>query len=179
MPLDTTTIQDDGREWIGSTDSESYQLDDQGTVVISYKYDYHLTGKDALIWVNLNGYQADTKKDTRIGEVVKHTLRGTGLTKIPTAGYNLEKNQSDVTATFQIWHENAPERYRNGHFSWDVKAGSTCSYSIIDSSNKYDARTCENGGNSLGYAYIRFSLSSFPDKGCSFDLERIIVSKEF
>jgi len=31
----------DGRESVGSTDAETYTLDDEGTVVIDYKYDYH------------------------------------------------------------------------------------------------------------------------------------------
>ena len=170
--------QDDGREWIGSTDSESYQLDEQGTVSISYKYDYHLTGKDALIWVNLNGYQADTKKDTRIGEVVKHTLRGKGLRQIPDGGYSLEKGASGY-AKFNIWHENAPERYRNAHFSYAILAGSTCTATLVDSSNNYDARTCENGGSSNGGVYVTYFIQAPIDKGCNFNITRLLTSDEF
>ena len=169
---------DDGREWIGSTDSESYQLDEEGTVIVTYKYDYHLTGKDALIWVNLNGYQADTGKNTRIGEVIKHTLRGVGLRKTPTAGYTLEAGASGY-ATFDIWHKNAPERYRNAHFGWRIKEGSSCGWTVADSSNNYDARTCNNGENSIGGSYIRFFLQAPDDKSCSFDIEGVIVANEF
>ncbi len=168
----------DGREWLGSTDSESYQLDSEGTAVISYKYDYHLTGKDALVWVNLNGFQADTGQNTRIGEVVKHTLRGTGLTKVPTAGYSLEKGTSGL-GTFDIWHENAPERYRNAHFAWRVKEGSTCGYTVTNTSNNYDARTCSNGESSEGSSYITFLLQAPADTSCSFDIEGLVVANEF
>ena len=179
--------QDDGREWLGSTDSESYQLDEQGTVQISYKYDYHLTGKDALIWVNLNGYQSDTKKDTRIGEVVKHTLRGRGLRQVPEGGYSLDKGQSGY-AHFVIWHENAPERYRNANFAHAILAGSTCSYTRVASSNWNDARTCKNGrvlgnnkyyGSNDGGSFVTYYIEAPADKGCSFNITRLLTSDEF
>ena len=176
----------DGREWIGTTDSDTYQLDEEGTVTVEYKYDYHLTGKDALIWVNLDGLQPDTGKKIKIGEVVKHTLRGNGFTKEPSNGYQLEKGTSGY-ATFIIWHENAPERYRNGHFSYAIKSGSTCAYSVVATSNSFDARTCNNSmtsnshifGTTDGTAYITFFLQAPPDKACTFDIDRIIVSSEF
>jgi len=178
--------QDDGREWLGSTDSESYQLDEQGTVAISYKYDYHLTGKDALIWVNLNGYQADTKKDTRIGEVVKHTLRGRGLKQVPEGGYSLDKGTSGY-AHFVIWHENAPERYRNANFAHAILAGSTCGYNLVAHSNWNDARTCENGrtidgnyyGSHDGGSFLTYFIQAPADKGCSFNITRLLTSDEF
>ena len=178
--------QDDGREWLGSTDSESYQLDEQGTVAISYKYDYHLTGKDALIWVNLNGYQADTKKDTRIGEVVKHTLRGRGLRQVPEGGYTLDKGTSGY-AHFVIWHENAPERYRNANFTHAVLAGSTCISTLVAHSNWNDARTCENGrtingnyyGSHDGGSFLTYFIQAPADKGCSFNITRLLTSDEF
>jgi len=170
--------RDDGREWLGSTDSASYQLDSEGTALITYKYDYHLTGKDALVWVNLNGFQADTGENTRIGEVVKHTLRGMGLTKIPTAGYSLDKGTTGY-GTFDIWHSQAPEHYRNAHFGWRVKEGSTCQYSIVSSSNQYDARTCDNGESTQGDSYITFYLEAPADTGCTFDIEGLLVSSEF
>jgi hypothetical protein len=168
----------DGREWIGNTDAKSYQLDDEGTVLISYKYDYHLTGKEALIWVNLNGYQADTKKNTRIGEVTRHTLRGTGFIHKPNGGYTLEKNSKTIVS-FEIWHKNAPEQYRNAKFGWSVADGSSCGYVVKDSSNYYDARTCNNGGSTVGASYITFEIWSSPEDGCSFNIEVIGVSDEF
>ncbi len=178
--------QDDGREWIGSTDSESYQLDDQGTVVVSYKYDYHLTGKDALIWVNLNGYQPyipkdenDTGegKDTRIGEVIKHTLRGRGLISIPEEGFIIKKGTvHPQNITFKIHHENAPEWYRNANFVNQIEA-TKCSINFHISSNDFDARTCYNG---TGVAYITYNVSA-PDENtsCNFNIKKVLVTDEF
>jgi hypothetical protein len=164
--------RDDGREWLGSTDSESYQLDDEGTVIVSYKYDYHLTGKDALVWVNLNGYQADTEKDTRIGEVTKHTLRGMGFKAIPTAGYIVPKRTEGLDLKFEIHHADVPEWYRNAKFSSpDFKT--TCILNNTSSSNEYDARTCYSGGT--GITYVTYNVDAPLDEygrpaSCSFNI---------
>ncbi len=170
--------REDGREWIGSTDSDTYQLDEEGTVLIDYKYDYHLSGKDASIWVNLDGMQPDTGMKTRMGEVVKSPLRSNGLISLPIDGYTVLKGET-ATGKFMIWHENAPERYRNGHFGWFIRAGSDCTYRVVNTSNNYDARTCDNGGSSDGSSYITFELTAPADKGCSFAIEDIVVSDEF
>jgi hypothetical protein len=170
--------REDGREWTGSTDSDTYQLDDQGTVLVSYKYDYHLAGKDILLWVNLNGIQPDTGDDTRIGEAVKHTLRTTGLKSIPEDPYTVEKGTSkDVV--FRIHHENAPEWYRNAHFGAAAAPGSTCAVTYLGSSNDVDARTCSNGNNTNGTSYISLRLTAAPDKDCTYNLTRVVTSSEF
>ena len=170
--------RDDGREWLGNTDSEKYQLDEEGTVIVSYKYDYQLMGKDALVWVNLNGFQSDTAKQTRIGEVVKHTLLGKGLRKEPSSGYNLDKNET-TSVTFEIWHEATNLHYKNAHFAWKEKTTNTCNVLSFQSSNSYDARTCKNGYSGIGSTYITFLLQAPEDKGCSFDIDRLLISKEF
>jgi|GEM_PF-724019 len=173
--------REDGREWIGTTDSETYQLDEEGTVTVDYRYDYHLTGKDALIWVNLDGYQPDTGKQIRVGEVTKHTLRGTGFVQVPSDGHTFKGLPGDdVNVTFEIWHENAPEAYRNAHFTHSVESGSTCSWQYVKSSNDYDARTCDNGYSSLGRSYVTYTIT-IPggQESCTFDIENIMVAQEF
>ena len=170
--------QDDGREWRGSTDSEKYQLDKEGTAVVSYKYDYQLMGKDALIWVNLNGYQSDTAKHTRIGEVLKHTLLGKGIRSTPEGGYALEKNTM-AYVTFEIWHSATNRRYRNAHFSWRKKEGSTCGIVSYHSSNEYDARTCKNGYSNEGATYVTLLLETPTDKSCTFNLGELYIADEF
>lgn len=170
----------DGREWIGIADSDNYQLNEQGTATIRYKYDYHLTGKEAMIWINLNGQQADTGENTRIGEVLKHTLRGNGLTKLPSAGYALVANSPASTVSFSVWHTNISEAYRNGHFQWRVKEGSSCRVIGYTSSNDYDARTCNNGVYSNGASYVNVTIATQEDNAsCTFDIDIIGVANEF
>jgi len=190
--------REDGREWIGNTDSDGYTVKENGTVRVMYSYDYHLTGKDVLIWVNLKGEQPDTGKKTRIGEVTKHTLRGMGLVARPSDGYTIRKGTSGF-GTFTIRHKNAKEWYRNAHFGYSVKSGSTCSAVEVASSNSFDARTCSNtqsysldddnnastpnisgsSGYTNGTSYVTFLLSAPADKDCTFNITNILPSGEF
>ena len=45
----------DGSEYIGyaQVDSNGSMLDSEGTAIVTFGYDYHLTGKDIMLWVNL------------------------------------------------------------------------------------------------------------------------------
>ncbi len=171
--------REDGREWIGNAASETYQLDLEGTVVVDYKYDYHLTGKDALVWVNLDGIQPDTGKKTRVGEAVKHTLRGVGFTSVP-ASYSVGGGAgASANVTFTIWHKDAPEHYRNAKFGFDIPSGTTCNVAYIGSSNDYDARSCYG---TYGSTYVTLKATVPNDKtSCTIGLdgERIMVSSEF
>jgi len=163
----------DQREYVGNMKSDRYQIDENGNALIEFVYDYHLTGKDIMVWVNLTGFQADNNKTGRIGEAQKHTLRGNGLVPVPSGGYKILKGTTRHGVSFAIDHENAPEWYQNGKFGWAVKSGSSCDWSIDDSSNFYDARTC------YGTAYISFTLTAAPDKDCTFAIERINTATEF
>jgi hypothetical protein len=186
----------DGREYVGfaTVDSNTSKLDSEGTASISFKYDYDLTGKDIILWVNLSGYQADTNTTTRIGEAQKHTLRGKGLYAEPSTGYTLKAGTSGY-GSFKIWHNDIPERYKNSHFSWGVADGSNCKATIIDSTNdeykviydengtfksstwirKRDNRECVNGGS----AFITFYLEAGLEDDCTFNIDRILPSGEF
>ena len=184
--------RDDGREWVGTTGSDTYQLDEEGTVIVQYKYDYHLAGKDALIWVNLDGIQPDTGAMTRVGEAVKQPLRGMGLMQIPSGGYILEEG-AEGYGTFIIWHSNAPERYRNAHFGYAIDT--TCDYELVASSNSFDARTCDNTvgiddddysgtedvlyGTFDGTSYVTYKMTAPEDKSCIFNLVDLTISSEF
>lgn len=172
---------DDSREWLGTTDSETYQLDEEGTVIVSYKYDYHLMGKDALVWVNLNGYQSDTGKTTRLGEVTKHTLLGQGLRFIPEGTISIDANETQNTiVSYEIWHKGAEHvPYRNAHFGVRLAESSNCEIVDVQSSNEVDARTCNNGLSKEGRSYITFILKATEEKGCTFGLADVLVTDEF
>lgn len=167
--------REDGREWIGTARSDTYQLDVDGTVIVEYVYDYYLTGKDIIVWVNLKGYQADTNSNTRVGEAVKHTLRGNGLYGSPKGGYTLQAGAS-ATVTFYIHHENAPEWYRNGHFGYGV-AGA-CSATEIEASNYYDARSCLYGGDGTAFVTLYVTNPSAKDP-CTITLTGVNPAQEF
>jgi len=160
----------DGREYIGKMMSDTYQLDENGNVLIEFAYDYHLTGKDIMVWVNLTGYQADTKEMTRIGEAQKHTLRGMGLVSLER--YTLPGLAEDVHCHFEIQHKDIPEHYRNAHFAWKYKG---CQVDgILDYSNFYDARSCINT-----QTFIDLNVSNPSVKECTIELIGIEPSSEF
>jgi len=175
----------DGTEYVGfaSVSADTPNLDEEGTAIVEFKYDYHLTGKDIMLWVNLNGYQADTDTTTRIGESKKVTLRGNGFISKPTEGVTVTKNTS-MTVTFDIWHADGVEQYKNGHFGWYPAAGSSCGYSVISSSNVEltddgyrirDTRECTNAGN----VYLTLELTATETEDCSFNITDIAVVNEF
>ncbi len=179
----------DGRENIGNMKANNYQLDTTGHALVEFEYDYDLTGKDIMIWTNLTGFQADNNKTGRIGEAQKHTLRGNGLVHEPSGGYSLLKGESG-TARFYIWHENAPELYKNGHFGHAIASGSNCAFRRVKSSNhiydingtvtsRIDARVCNNGGSNVGSAYIEYFIQASADEGCRFNISRVNPAREF
>ena len=175
---------DDGREYIGAAKSDTYQIDSEGTALIEFEYDYHLTGKDIMLWVNLSGYQADTDTTTRIGEARAHTLRGNGLV---TDVQTIAAGSVEVPILFNIAHENASEWYKNGHFGFVVTTQNGCTvHNVIDSSNFHydtngvklavkDARACDNEG----VAYVLLNVSSLDGGPCQVTLDNIVVSDEF
>jgi hypothetical protein len=168
---------DDDREYVGYAKSDTYQVNSEGTALVEFVYDYHLTGKDIMLWVNLSGYQADTDTTTRIGEARKHTLRGNGLVPLPSEGYTFRGFAGDdMNVTFEIEHENAPEMYQNAHFAHFIRSGSTCYSQLIDTSNNYDARSCINGGK----AYVTYTIT-IPngEESCTFAIDDVMVSPEF
>jgi hypothetical protein len=163
----------DATEYVGNMKATQYQLDSNGHALMEFEYDYHLTGKDIMVWANLTGFQADNNHTGRIGEAKKHTLRGAGLFTQPVGGYSLDKNITQ-TVIFKVHHEKVPEWYEHAHFGYSIKSGSTCSILDIETSNTLDSRDC-----SYTIAYIKFKLQSPPDKGCTFDIVDINVAPEF
>ena len=163
---------EDGREYVGNMESNTYQIDDSGSVIVKFTYDYHLTGKDIMLWVNLTGYQADNNSSTRIGEAQKHTLRGMGL--MTPHSYTIPKNSGSAIYHFDIHHAKIPEWYLNGHFGYAI-IGKCKVEGIEDTSNQYDARSCRNGG----VAYVDLKVSNPSDSDCVITLDKIAVSPEF
>lgn len=164
----------DGTEYVGNMISPSYQIDATGHALIEFSYDYHLTGKDIMVWVNLTGYQADTDTTIRIGEAKKHTLRGNGL--VTPDAYSLKPGVTGYYR-FNIHHENAPEWYRNGHFGYAVVGSCTVLPSDPgeDKGNyDYDARDCN-----LVTSYVRLKVTNNTTEDCTITLDGIAVSNEF
>ena len=162
----------DARQYVGNMKAKNYQLDQDGHAFIEFEYDYHLTGKDIMVWVNLTGFQADNGNTGRIGDAKKHTLRGAGF--VSPEAYSLPVGGSGIFR-FTVEHENAPEVYRNGHFSTATE-GSCTVVGIVDYSNMHDARECTN---TKGYIYL--DVRNDTAEVCTVQLSdgSIVVTPEF
>ena len=162
----------DGTEFIGNMKASNYQLDSTGHAKLEFEYDYHLTGKDIMVWANLEGFQADTKRIGRVGEAKKFTLRGNGFISVPEGGYDIPK-ESSALVTFKIHHKTAPEWYKNGHFGYSVVGN--CGINIIDDSNNYDARNCISE-----VVYVKL-IATAGESGCNVQLapKSLAVASEF
>jgi len=152
----------DGTEYVGyaQIESEGSKLDSEGTAIVTFTYDYQLMGKDIMLWVNLNGYQADTGKVVRIGDAKKHTLQGLGLSA-STDPVAVKAGQTK-TYKFHIGHNGADLGYKNAFFKpyYDT----TCtSVTTISTSNSSDARSCDNDG----FAYIQYAITA-GEEDCTF-----------
>ncbi len=197
---------DDGREYVGFAESNSSKLDEEGTAIVTFKYDYYLTGKNIMLWVNLTGYQSDTGRTTRIGEAKKHLLRGfssnptsTQFVSIPEAGFTVEANTTK-RVLFEIKHREVQEWYKNAKFTWRVTSDSSCQYTVTNSSNyEYqitDYRVTVDGDKIAteseiirtrdtrecingGVSFVAFDLIASADSECTFNINGILPSNEF
>lgn len=161
----------DARQYVGNMQAINYQLDRNGHALLEFAYDYHLTGKDIMVWVNLTGFQADNANMGRIGDAQKHTLRGAGF--MTRDSYTLPTGIVSGSYRFRVRHAEAPEWYRNGHFAFAI-TGKCRVHNIIDWSNHHDARVCTN---TIGYVDLNVSNPSAGD--CTITLDGIAVSPEF
>jgi len=161
----------DARQYVGNMKATNYQLDMNGHAFIEFEYDYHLTGKDIMVWVNLTGYQASNGNTGRIGDARKHTLRGAGF-NTPDS-YTLASGARASIYRFRVAQKNAPEWYRNGHFGFGT-TGACLIHNIIDWSNFHDARECSN---TIGY--VDLNVSNPSGDPCTVSIKGMAVSSEF
>ena len=162
----------DGTEYVGNMKATNIQLDSTGHALLEFEYDYHLTGKDIMVWVNLEGFQADNNTTGRIGEAKKFTLRGAGF--VSPEAYTIAAGAKNVIHRFTVGHKKVSEWYRNGHFGFNYTG---CQVdSVIDWSNFHDARDCNN---QVGYVDLNISNPTTADCVIQLDDDSIAVSAEF
>jgi hypothetical protein len=161
-----------GDEWVGNVypKNGSNIIDESGSMVISVEYDYYLTGKDVMLWVNLLG---DSNGETvKIGEAKKVTLRGQGLTG---ESYSYAKGFTGIVRLY-AHIANTVEHYRNANFSFQVTVtGDGTKWNIEKTSMDAGIISCDNNG----YAYVDVNISDSPDNGGVITLKDLIPAGEF
>lgn len=147
-----------GKEWVLTTESSdgTYQVDSSGYAKVKMSYDYYLAGKDIIVYANLIAdVLGSTDETLRVGEAVKATLRGHGLTPVPSTGYTIPAGMALTAGFIFEWKlKDTPEWHKNGHaggYAINVTGeGVSCSATAFN-----DYRNCENEG----VAYVSLSCT--------------------
>jgi len=96
----------------------NYTLGSTGSMNLEISGDNYLIGKDLMVWVNLLGYDLETKKTMKTGESRKITIRNFGLEASPVS---VSRGSKDVVKRIYIYATKTGEVYKNANFSYDIK----------------------------------------------------------
>lgn len=165
---------DIGAKWVANvySDSNTSIIGNDGTMVIDVEYDYYLTGKSTMLWINLVGMQNSTGKQIRIGEARKINLRGQGLDGEKYA--YAQGFQGLVRLNVSV--KNTVEWYYNANFAYQVVVtGNGTAWSIIGTSMDNGITSCINSG--VGYVDV-FISSPAPNPG-TVELKKLLTKAEF
>jgi hypothetical protein len=167
----------DGEEWVGNVYPENgnFTVDSSGTMRIDVKYDYYLTGKSVVLWVNLIGKNNVDNTTVRMGEAKKITLRALGL---DGGTFNVPKG-GNVTVTIPVQITGTTEWYRNANFGYRTITTGTPVFTIIDDSMIHGIANCSQKS---GIAYITVNgndTGATTPEGGSFTMTSVLTSQEF
>ncbi|WP_457745346.1 hypothetical protein [Sulfurimonas sp.] len=162
-----------GDEWTGNVypSNGSNIIDTTGSMKISVSYDYYLTGKDVMLWVNLVGNSNGAT--VKIGESKKVTLRGQGLdgdTYPYAQGYT-------GTVRIPIKISNTVEWYKNANFVFQVDvSGDGTVWSVTGTSMDLGITDCNA---SSGVAFVDVTITNSPTSGGVITVSGVVPTNEF
>ena len=178
-----------GREWLGQTTLQNgvTTLDEKGTAIAELSYDYYLVGKDILFYVNIIAHDNKLDKDLRVGEALKHTLRGHGLEFVDNGTFDIPADEN-VIQQFKVWIKDTVEPYRNANFYFG-KIDRSDGCSTVTHLDTYKTADCSypNGNISNGRAYVELNITAkapnecgvFECTGCSITISEPYILPEF
>jgi len=146
----------------------NFLLNSSGYMTLEISYDYYLTGKDVVLWVNLIGEDLKNGITTKIGEAKKVTLRAHGLQDdtITTSA-----NAVNINYTFLLRINNSPEAYRDANFALKYALSDKLQLNSVTTSN----------GTLNGQAFITFNVTDVSTTGTAgtITISDGLVSSEF
>ena len=162
------------QEWVGTASTPSSAFDSNGLAEIDITYDYYLAAKDIIISANLVGAQNNFGETVKIGEAIKHTLRGTGLI---ADTLNLPAGLSHAVYRMYIELDGALDQFRNVNFTYTVSSASTgLTIHRINDSMDDGIHSCPSN-NDQGRAYVEVEVST--TLTATIKLENLVISREF
>ena len=178
-------VCEDAVEWVGNVypKDNNYIIGSTGSMIIKVEYDYYLTGKDAVLWVNLVGAQHDSNSTVRIGEAKKITLRASG---IESAEYSLSVDYNG-TISLPITISNTVEPFKNSNFAYAIKTSSTVVINNVVTSSMSNIYSCGlntvtglgNTENHNGRAYVDVNVTTTSGQSGTIQLVNLLISNEF
>jgi len=169
----------EGVEWVANVypeDSGNYIVDGNGSLVMNVEYDYYLTGKDTVLWVNLTGSQNSGGEIIRLGEAKKTGLRAAGLTAETfsfSAGF-----QGTVRLNMTI--NDTAVFLRNANFSYSVEVASDdANWSVTDTSMNHGITYCYGTQNQVGASYVDVTFTSPTPNPGTVTLSNVVPATEF
>jgi len=151
--------------------SDNYLLNKSGYMTIEISYDYYLTGKDVVLWVNLIGEDLKNGTTTRIGEAKKITLRAHGLKdRIINIPRDINGTTGRIFMEINVPGSDIREVYRDANFGCnDIKFSDNLKLNGITTSN----------GSLNGPAFIEFNVTDTEKVAGTITLTGCAVAAEF
>ena len=146
----------------------NFVLDSSGIMTLEVTYDYYLTGKDVVIWINMIGEDLKNRRTSKIGEAKKITLRANGL---EDKVINTPPKIDGTTGRVYMKIKNTKEWYKDANFGCDIKFSDKLQLHGYTTSN----------GTLNGTAYIDFNVTDLSADGTAgtITLTGCAVSQEF
>ena len=162
---------DGGQEAIGNVypKDNNYTIGDLGYMTVKVNYDYYLTGKSVVLWVNLVGYDLENSTTVRIGEAKKVTLRANGL---EAAVRNTAAGEVGVVHRIPIKIKDSPEWYRNANFGFSIKTSDNLRVNSVTTSNG-------NLANNVAYVDVNVTEAGTPPAAGTIEILNALAADEF
>ena len=165
-----------GEEWVGNVypKNNNYILDENASTVLDMEYDYYLTGKSVIFWINLIG--SANGKDTRVGEARKILLRGMGF---DDNSMSVSAGTTGGTYEIPISLKNTSEWYRNGNFGAKIVTSDNITHGKVTLHGQVGG--CYNPNHSAqGTAYVEVEdVNETQSKTGTITVTGIVVGSEF
>ncbi len=143
---------------------------------INVEYDYYLTAKDVMLWVNLTGAQHSDESTVRIGEAKKITLRGSGLT---SETYAFSAGFSGVVR-LHVTLNGTTEWLNNANFGYTVEVASDgADWAVSDDSMAHDITYCYGANNQNGASFVDIIFNTPTPLGGTVKLVNVLPATEF
>jgi len=173
-----------GREWIGQVDSADgkYVIDTTGNALINFRYDFMLTGKTVVFGASVLGIKktATGQEDIRIGEAIRHTLRGHGYEGSISCSVAAGAT-ADCGLTIHM--KDTGYAARNVNFSYDITGGQDLTINSITTSMgavPSDLYVCPVADNAFrSFVTINVTNSTTASKSIGVSIRENRISDEF